>query len=108
MLRNAFEPWHLVVLIVVIAIVFGWKKLPDAARSLGRSARIFKSEIEEMKHDGTPNRSAAARDTVDGEKVTRTETTVSEDTPSGERVTQERVEETREGTSTGSTRAPGA
>ncbi|WP_226347018.1 Sec-independent protein translocase subunit TatA [Agilicoccus flavus] len=69
---------EIIVLIVVIAIVFGWKKLPDAARSLGRSMRIFKAEVEEMKHDkqdGPP--SAASRETVDGESVrreTRTET----------------------------------
>lgn len=44
-------PMEIVLIILVIAIVFGWSKLPDAARSLGRSARIFKSEIEEMKRD---------------------------------------------------------
>ena len=34
------------VLILIVIVVFGSKKLPDAARSLGRSIRIFKSEIE--------------------------------------------------------------
>lgn len=47
----------------MIVIVFGWKKLPDAARSLGRSMRIFKSEVDELKRDSS---SAASHDTVDG------------------------------------------
>jgi sec-independent protein translocase protein TatA len=48
---RAFEPWHLLILVVVIAVLFGSKKLPDAARGLGRSMRIFKAEIKEMKED---------------------------------------------------------
>lgn len=75
MFRGLIEPWHLIILVVLIAVIFGWKKLPDAARSLGRSMRIFKAEVEEMKHDSP---SAASRDTVDGEKVTRTTTTHTE------------------------------
>ena len=48
---NALKPWHLVVLAVVFLVLFGAKRLPDSARSLGRSLRIFKSEINEMKND---------------------------------------------------------
>ncbi len=48
---RALEPWHIIVLVVVIGILFGGKRLPDAARGLGRSMRIFKSEMTEMKHD---------------------------------------------------------
>lgn len=33
MFRNALEPWHLVLLVLVIVLVFGSKKLPDMARS---------------------------------------------------------------------------
>lgn len=65
---------EIVVLVLVLVIVFGWKKLPDAARSLGRSMRIFKSEVDELKSDGT-SRSAASRDTVDGEAVRHESTT---------------------------------
>jgi len=68
--RGLFEGWHIVVLIVVVVLLFGWKRMPDAARSLGRSMRIFKSEVGEMKNDGkgsTP--SAASSDTVRGETV---------------------------------------
>ncbi|MER5727373.1 Sec-independent protein translocase subunit TatA [Streptomyces sp. NPDC002138] len=54
MLRNAMEPWHLVVLLVVCLLVFGSKKLPDMARSLGKSARILKSEARAMRADDRP------------------------------------------------------
>jgi sec-independent protein translocase protein TatA len=64
-----FKPYHILILVLVIVILFGWKKLPDAARSLGRSMRIFKSEVEEMKKDGKPTSSAASGDTVKGETV---------------------------------------
>ncbi|HRC40232.1 MAG: Sec-independent protein translocase subunit TatA [Nostocoides sp.] len=42
-------PTELIIIAVVIVLLFGWKRLPDAARSLGRSARVFKSEVNEMK-----------------------------------------------------------
>ena len=51
MLRGLFEGWHLVILIIVVLLLFGGKRLPDAARGLGRSLRIFKSEVSEMKEE---------------------------------------------------------
>jgi sec-independent protein translocase protein TatA len=66
---NALKPQHILILVLVVVILFGWKKLPDAARSLGRSMRIFKSEVEEMKKDGKDTPSAASSDTVKGETV---------------------------------------
>jgi sec-independent protein translocase protein TatA len=44
-------PWHWVVLAIIVIALFGYKKLPDAARSLGRSLRIFKTEIKGMGDD---------------------------------------------------------
>jgi sec-independent protein translocase protein TatA len=46
-----FEPWHLIVLVGAAALLFGGKRLPDAARGLGRSLRIFKSEIRQLNDD---------------------------------------------------------
>jgi len=43
------QMWLLVILVVVI--LFGAKRLPDSARSLGRSLRIFKSEVKELNKD---------------------------------------------------------
>jgi sec-independent protein translocase protein TatA len=39
------SPWHWAVVIIVLVVLFGARRLPDAARSLGRSARILKSEL---------------------------------------------------------------
>ncbi|MFH8382182.1 Sec-independent protein translocase subunit TatA [Kitasatospora sp. NPDC018058] len=57
-----------IVVIVVFAIVlFGSKRLPDLARSLGQSLRILKSETKAMRSDGASDGSApAAAPRVDG------------------------------------------
>jgi sec-independent protein translocase protein TatA len=51
---NGLQPWHLIILLVLGILVFGSRRLPDAARSLGKSMRIFKSEIRELQHEGKP------------------------------------------------------
>jgi sec-independent protein translocase protein TatA len=79
--RGLFEGWHLIILIVLLIVLFGFRRLPDAARSIGRSMRIFKSEVEEMKNDGKNGKSAASRETVKGETVPGTETDASGTTP---------------------------
>ena len=48
---NLEKPWHILVLIIVAVVLFGSKRLPDSARSLGRSLRIFKSEMKELNKD---------------------------------------------------------
>jgi len=53
------QPLLLLVLVLLIVVIFGAKRLPDAARSLGRSMRIFKAEVKEMKDDGKPGASSA-------------------------------------------------
>ncbi len=45
------EPSHILLLLIVVTVLFGAKRLADSARSLGRSMRIFKSEMKEMKSD---------------------------------------------------------
>jgi len=45
------EPSHWLLLILVVVILFGAKRLPDSARALGRSLRIFKSEVKELNKD---------------------------------------------------------
>ncbi len=47
-----FEGWHIFVLLLIVLILFGSKKMPDAARSLGRSMRIFKSETQGLRESG--------------------------------------------------------
>jgi sec-independent protein translocase protein TatA len=41
-------PVELIIIAAVIMVLFGSKKMPDAARSMGRSLRIFKSEVKGM------------------------------------------------------------
>ena len=57
---GGLQPWHWVIVIAVFVLLFGAKKLPDAARSLGKSMRIFKSEIKEMQSDSKPESEAQA------------------------------------------------
>ncbi len=45
------SPWHLLILAAVVLVLFGAKRLPDSARSLGRAMRIFKAETAGL-HDG--------------------------------------------------------
>lgn len=53
------QPWHLVVLIAVIVLLFGANKLPTLARSVGQSLKIFKSEVQDLTGDGRPAETAA-------------------------------------------------
>ncbi|POX51578.1 Sec-independent protein translocase subunit TatA [Streptomyces sp. Ru72] len=59
MLRNGLEPWHLLIVAIVIILLFGSRKLPDTARALGKSMRILKSEAKAMKEDGDTAQSAS-------------------------------------------------
>lgn len=45
---GALQPWHWIILLLVVVVLFGSKRLPDAARSLGKSMRIFKTEVKEL------------------------------------------------------------
>jgi sec-independent protein translocase protein TatA len=42
------EPSHILILVLVVTVVFGARRLPDSARALGRSLRIFKSEVNDF------------------------------------------------------------
>lgn len=58
MLSN-LRPIEIILIIAVIVLLFGAKKLPDMARSLGKSARILKSEAKAMKKEGETDGGAA-------------------------------------------------
>ena len=68
-LRDLFEGSHAVILLLVVVALFGWKRLPDIARGLGRSMRIFKSEMDEMNTAGTTTFSAGRGHTAEDETV---------------------------------------
>jgi sec-independent protein translocase protein TatA len=55
MIGDLFDsPWKILIVAVVLIVLFGSKKLPDAARSLGKSMRILKTEVSGLHgHDET-------------------------------------------------------
>ena len=57
-------PWHWVVLAILVLLLFGYKKLPDASRSLGRSLRIFKAETKGLHNDDPAALEAGAEPVV--------------------------------------------
>ncbi|GMA89353.1 hypothetical protein GCM10025868_46030 [Angustibacter aerolatus] len=84
------------VLLVLVAILFGGKRLPDAARGLGRSLRIFKSEVKQMKDDDDVPDADVRTSTSTAQPPTRT-------TPVEGRIVDERAPH---GTTTGSGTEP--
>jgi sec-independent protein translocase protein TatA len=53
------RPWHIIILAVVLVLLFGAKRLPDAARSLGRSMRILKAESRGLSDDNVAAKAEA-------------------------------------------------
>ena len=69
MIGDLFDsPWKILIVAVVIIVLFGSKKLPDAARSLGRSMRILKNEVGSM-HEDEPDPGAPVQDTAPAAQV---------------------------------------
>jgi sec-independent protein translocase protein TatA len=70
---NALTPGHLAIIAVLVIVLFGAKRLPDAARSLGKSLRIFKSEVRELQNETKPSTPveppSAAAQPVQSERV---------------------------------------
>ena len=58
------SPWHWAIVILVLVLLFGAKKLPEAARGLGRSARILRAELHGSGREDTevPPNPAATRE----------------------------------------------
>lgn len=103
MFARAFEGWHIVIIAIVVLILFGSKKLPDAARSFGRSLRILKAETKGLRddRDGAPQEApgydAASRDRQQAQYVPPPlppgQDAIRESTPSAADVHQARREE---------------
>jgi sec-independent protein translocase protein TatA len=53
-------------ILLAVLLLFGYKKLPDASRSLGRSLRIFKGELKGMKDDDVRTRGGAPANPATG------------------------------------------
>ena len=46
-----FKGWEILIVLVLVLLLFGAKRMPDAARGLGRSLRIFKAETKGLRDD---------------------------------------------------------
>jgi sec-independent protein translocase protein TatA len=60
------SPVQLLIILLIIVLLFGAKRLPDAARGLGRSLRILKSEVRDLKDDETSATPTARTEAVEG------------------------------------------
>jgi sec-independent protein translocase protein TatA len=60
MIGDLFDsPWKILIVAAVIIVLFGSRKLPEAARSLGKSMRILKTEVSSLHEDETAPTPAA-------------------------------------------------
>ncbi|MFC9659174.1 Sec-independent protein translocase subunit TatA [Nocardia sp. NPDC127606] len=57
---GTFSWTHLLIIALLFVLLFGAKRLPDAARGLGRSLRIFKSEVGQMQAESSASDAPAA------------------------------------------------
>ena len=53
MLRN-ISAWHVLIVVLVVVLLFGAKRLPDLAKSVGQSMKIFKNEVKDLRDDEQP------------------------------------------------------
>ena len=51
-----FKGWEIIIVLALLLLLFGAKRLPDAARGLGRSMRIFKAETKGLRDDDDDDR----------------------------------------------------
>lgn len=73
--------WHWVIIVAAFILIFGARKLPDAARGVGKSLRILKSEVAAMHEDGEKSESA------DGAATTATQPQTPSQIPPAEPLT---------------------
>jgi sec-independent protein translocase protein TatA len=65
MIGDLFDsPWKILIVALVIIVLFGSKKLPSAARSLGQSMRILKKEVQGLHEDEPESRPLGAQPAV--------------------------------------------
>ena len=55
------SPWKIAIIAIFIIVIFGSKKLPDAARSIGKSMRILKTEVQGLHEDDTASTTTTAQ-----------------------------------------------
>ena len=48
------KPMEILLIVLVVLLLFGARRLPDLARSVGKSLKIFKSEVKDLRDDDGP------------------------------------------------------
>jgi sec-independent protein translocase protein TatA len=61
MIGDLFDsPWKILIIAAVVLVLFGSRKMPEAARSLGKSMRILKTEVKGLHDDDEPSATVQA------------------------------------------------
>jgi|GEM_PF-2040133 len=55
------EPIHILILVIVILLIFGAPKLPMIAKNIGKSLKVFKSEVDDLRGEKDGNAGTAQR-----------------------------------------------
>ncbi|WP_035281167.1 Sec-independent protein translocase subunit TatA [Brevibacterium album] len=86
------QPVHFIILIVVVLLIFGAPKLPSIARSIGKSMKVFKSEVEDLRGD---RKDEFDEDERPAKRIDRTSSapTVDDVTGASERAAEPRTED---------------
>jgi len=94
---GALSAWPWLILAIVVLLLFGYKKLPDAARSVGRSMRIFKSEVGSLREESATRERDRDEDSapraskppvIEGETISRPSQTSAASEESSRRTTE--------------------
>lgn len=71
---GALQPWHWIVVIAIILLLFGSNRLPGLAKSVGQSMKIFKREVTELRDEGKddhPTSSGESAPASGGERTSK-------------------------------------
>lgn len=59
---GALRPWHIIIVLIVLVVLFGANRLPNIAKNVGQSAKVLKKEMRELTDED--DQTKATEDTV--------------------------------------------
>ena len=89
--------WEWLIIVALILLLFGAKRLPDAARGLGRSLRIFKAETKGLAEKGDTTAESTAADSASAVEATPPSAALPPAAPADSSTTETQQTERREG-----------
>lgn len=66
---GGLEPWHIIVIVAVLFLLFGYRRLPSATKSIAQSMKIFRDETKGLRGED-PAAAVAAGEERAGERTT--------------------------------------